>query len=44
MRAPVVSQIVDVLMVGLNVAPKGALPFSRGKQVVPRKQLVPHRK
>jgi hypothetical protein len=30
------------LIVGLNVATKGAPPFSRGKQVVPGKQDVPH--
>ena len=29
------------LIVGLNVATKGAPPFSRGKQVVPGKRVVP---
>jgi len=31
------------LIVGLNVATKGALPFSRGKRVVPGKRDVPFR-
>jgi hypothetical protein len=31
------------LIVGLNVATKGAQPFSRGKRVVPGKRDVPHR-
>ena len=33
-----------ILIVGLNVAPKGALPFSRGKRVVHRKRVVHHHK
>jgi hypothetical protein len=35
--------MTERLIVGLNVAPKGAPPFSRGKQVVHRKRVV-HRR
>jgi hypothetical protein len=36
-------EIRQTLIVGLNVATKGALPFSRGKRVVPGKRDVPFR-
>src|SRR6266516_614332 len=38
------AQTFAPVIVGLNVAPKGALPFSRGKRVVHRKRVVHHHK
>jgi hypothetical protein len=41
--SPAAENLRFQLIVGLNVATKGAPPFSRGKQVIPGKQDVPHR-
>jgi len=35
--------VVEEIIVGLNVAPKEALPFSRRKRVVSRKRVIPYR-
>ena len=43
LKDPGKSHVLRILIVGLNVATKGAQPFSRGKRVVPGKRDVPHR-